>query len=79
MLLCSLCVQAQTDTQIPVHDPVIIDQDSTYYIFFTGFGASVFSSTDMKNRKKEKPVFNAAAHWAVKEIPVFEVIYGRQI
>ena len=48
------------DTLIGVHDPVIIRQDSTYYIFCTGFGISVFSSTDMKNWKKEKPVFSAA-------------------
>ena len=70
LLLGSFSLKAQTDT-IPVHDPVIIKQDSTYYIFCTGFGISVFSSTNMKNWKKEKPVFNAAPPWAVKEIPGF--------
>lgn len=70
LLLNSISLKAQTDT-IPVHDPVIIKQDSTYYIFCTGLGISVFSSTNMKNWKKEKPVFSAAPPWAVKEIPGF--------
>jgi len=70
LTVCSLA-NAQTDTLIPVHDPVIIRQDNTYYIFCTGFGISVFSSTDMKNWKKEKPVFSAAPQWAVKEIQGF--------
>jgi arabinan endo-1,5-alpha-L-arabinosidase len=70
-LTVCLLANAQTDTLIPVHDPVIIRQDSTYYIFCTGFGISVFSSTDMKNWKKEKPVFSAAPQWAVKEIQGF--------
>src|SRR6478735_5839411 len=70
-LTVCLLANAQTDTLIPVHDPVIIRQDSTYYIFCTGFGISVLSSTDMKNWKKEKPVFSAAPQWAVKEIPGF--------
>src|SRR6476619_7281486 len=70
LLVCSFA-DAQTDTLISVHDPVIIRQDSTYYIFCTGFGISVFSSTDMKNWKKEKAVFDTAPQWAVKEIPGF--------
>jgi arabinan endo-1,5-alpha-L-arabinosidase len=70
-LIISLLSNAQTDTSISVHDPVIIRQDSTYYIFCTGFGVSVFSSTDMKHWKKEKPVFAAAPQWAVQEIPGF--------
>ena len=70
-LTACLFAGAQTDTLIPVHDPVIIRQDSIYYIFCTGFGISVFSSSDMKNWKKEKPVFSEAPRWAVKEIPGF--------
>ncbi|MCW3091805.1 MAG: arabinan endo,5-alpha-L-arabinosidase [Ferruginibacter sp.] len=59
------------DTLISVHDPVIIRQDSTYYIFCTGQGIAVFSSTDMKHWKKEKAVFPGAQDWAVKAIPGF--------
>ena len=70
LILC-LITNAQTDTSISVHDPVIIRQDSTYYIFCTGFGISVFSSTDMKYWKKEKPVFNSGPQWAMEAIPGF--------
>lgn len=54
--------------QTPVHDPVMILQGNTYYLFCTGFGISVWSSTDMMNWKKEKPVFDKAPEWAVKAI-----------
>src|SRR3712207_7676324 len=50
---------------IRVHDPVMIKEGNTYYLFCTGMGISVFSSTDMKNWKKEEPVFNAPPQWAV--------------
>lgn len=62
-------VQAQS---IIVHDPVMIRQNDTYYIFCTGNGISVFSSTDMKNWKKEAPVFDSAPQWAVEAIPTFK-------
>ncbi|RZJ70585.1 arabinan endo-1,5-alpha-L-arabinosidase [Flavobacterium sp.] len=46
-----------------VHDPVMIEQNGTYYLFCTGNGISVFSSADMKQWKKEKPVFPEAPKW----------------
>ncbi|MBS1744765.1 MAG: arabinan endo-1,5-alpha-L-arabinosidase [Bacteroidetes bacterium] len=70
--MITLQSSAQTDTSISVHDPVIIRQDSTYYIFCTGNGISVFSSIDMKHWKKETPVFKTAPQWAVKEIHGFK-------
>ena len=79
-LTLMLCVQlfAQpgtqrpfNDTLPPVHDPVIIRQDSTWYIFATGQGISVLSSTDMKHWKPALPVFDKAPAWAVKTIPGF--------
>jgi arabinan endo-1,5-alpha-L-arabinosidase len=59
-------------TNIPVHDPVMIKQDSTYYVFCTGFGISMWSSANMKDWKQEKPVFNKAPQWAVDAIPGFK-------
>src|ERR1700744_699105 len=56
---------------ISVHDPVIIRQDSTYYIFCTGKGISMFSSTDMKNWVTEKPVFDKAPEWTGKAVAGF--------
>jgi arabinan endo-1,5-alpha-L-arabinosidase len=74
-LLLSVKIKAQpplaNDTLIPVHDPVIIREDSTYYIFATGNGISVFSSNDMKYWKREKPVFDTPPQWAKDAIPGF--------
>jgi len=49
---------------ITVHDPVMIKQKDTYYIYCTGKGISVFSSKDMKNWKKEPAVFKEKPIWA---------------
>ncbi|MFA5326671.1 MAG: arabinan endo-1,5-alpha-L-arabinosidase [Prolixibacteraceae bacterium] len=57
---------------IIVHDPVMIRQNDTYYIFCTGMGISVFSSPDMKNWKKEAPVFEKSPQWAVEAVPGFK-------
>lgn len=57
--------------QTPVHDPVMIQQGDTYYLFCTGFGISVFSSKDRQNWKREKPVFDKAPEWAVKAVRGF--------
>src|ERR1700712_3902737 len=76
--LCTLPLLQHTliaqplQTNITVHDPVMIKQDSTYYIFCTGFGITVWSSTNMKNWKQEKPVFDKAPQWAVDAIPGFK-------
>jgi arabinan endo-1,5-alpha-L-arabinosidase len=55
-----------------VHDPVMIKQDSIWYLFCTGEGISFFSSKDMKEWKREKPVFNSGPQWAMDEIPGFK-------
>jgi arabinan endo-1,5-alpha-L-arabinosidase len=50
------------------HDPVMIKQDSIYYLFSTGNGISVASGTDMLNWKREKPVFATPPEWITPEI-----------
>ena len=57
---------------IPMHDPVIIRQDGIYYIFATGQGIAVWSSKDMANWQREKPVFDAPPAWAVAAVPTFK-------
>ncbi|NMH28617.1 arabinan endo-1,5-alpha-L-arabinosidase [Flavobacterium silvaticum] len=49
--------------QTRVHDPVMIKQGNTYYVFCTGRGISVFSSTDLKTWTEEKQVFETAPTW----------------
>jgi arabinan endo-1,5-alpha-L-arabinosidase len=56
---------------IPVHDPVMIKQDSLYYLFCTGMGISEWSSVNLKEWKKEKPVFAQPPAWATKAIPSY--------
>jgi arabinan endo-1,5-alpha-L-arabinosidase len=58
-------------TSPPAHDPVMIRQDSVYYMYCTGFGVSVWSSLDMKTWRQEKPVFAKAPQWAVDAVPGF--------
>jgi len=59
-------------TNIPAHDPIMIKQDSIYYVFCTGFGISLWSSTNMKEWKPEKPVFSKAPQWVADAIPGFK-------
>lgn len=73
MLLVSIELRAQPgQTNIPVHDPVMAREDETYYLFSTGRGISMWSSKDMKNWKREDPVFSEAPGWAVEAVPSFK-------
>ncbi len=73
LLLFSLGLSAQDlQTNISVHDPVMAKQGDTYYLFCTGMGISVWSSKNLKEWKKEEPVFSEAPVWAVKAIPTFK-------
>ncbi|WP_207495929.1 arabinan endo-1,5-alpha-L-arabinosidase [Aridibaculum aurantiacum] len=56
---------------VPVHDPVMAKEGDTYYLFATGFGISVWSSKDMQNWRKEKPVFSQPPQWTVEAVPTF--------
>lgn len=59
-------------TDIVVHDPVMIQQNGTYYLFTTGWGVSVWSSPDMKNWSRAKPIFDEAPQWAVEAVDGFK-------
>jgi arabinan endo-1,5-alpha-L-arabinosidase len=65
-------VTALPAEQTTVHDPVMILQGKTYYLFSTGNGISVKSSVDLKNWAKEKPVFDTPPKWAVDAVPGFK-------
>ncbi len=55
-------------TNPDVHDPVMAYEDGKYYIFSTGMGISVMSSSDMKTWQREKPVFEHAPQWALEQV-----------
>ncbi len=61
----------QLPERIGVHDPVMAKQDDTYYLFTTGRGIAVWSSTDMKTWKREKAVFAEAPQWAIDAVPTY--------
>jgi len=70
-LLFLALIGSGQEPRISVHDPVMISENGTYYLFATGWGVSVFSSTDMKTWKREKPVFGDAPTWATEAVPTF--------
>ncbi|UZR98805.1 arabinan endo-1,5-alpha-L-arabinosidase [Chondrinema litorale] len=72
MLIVFNKVSAQNFTDVIVHDPMMIKQGDTYFLFCTGRGISVFSSKDLKDWKKEKPVFDTPPLWAVEAVPTFK-------
>ncbi|WP_167612201.1 arabinan endo-1,5-alpha-L-arabinosidase [Maribellus sediminis] len=57
--------------KISVHDPVMIRENNTYYLFCTGWGISVWSSPDMKEWKREQAVFSEAPQWAKEAVEGF--------
>lgn len=67
--VCNLCAQ---ENDISVHDPVMLKQDGVFYLFSTGHGIAVWSSTDMKNWTQQAPVFAEAPPWAVAAVPGFQ-------
>lgn len=56
---------------VGVHDPVMIKQDQTYYLFATGRGISVWSSLDLQDWTKEEQIFDTAPEWIYKVVPDF--------
>ncbi|MEL1242206.1 arabinan endo-1,5-alpha-L-arabinosidase [Flavobacterium flavipallidum] len=56
---------------ISVHDPVLIKEKDTYYLFCTGKGIKCLSSTDLKNWKSEPAVFPEKPIWTDKVVPDF--------
>lgn len=73
ILLLLVAVNTLLHSQdIRVHDPVMIRQGNTYYLFCTGRGISVFSSQDRSNWRQERPVFDTPPAWAMEAVPGFK-------
>lgn len=68
-LLISSCSWAQ---DITVHDPVVIKQNDTYYLYCTGEGITCYSSKDLKNWKREPSVFKEKPIWTDSVVPDFK-------
>lgn len=72
LLVSVLAISSATGQDIRVHDPVVAKQGDTYYLFNTGRGISVHSSKDLKNWKREAPVFPEKPTWTDDVVPGFK-------
>jgi arabinan endo-1,5-alpha-L-arabinosidase len=64
-----LAQQAQADPR--AHDPVMIREGGTFYLFATGRGIAVWSSSDLQTWTAQPPVFAEAPAWASQVAPGF--------
>lgn len=74
MLLLAILMTDQAYSQhidVSVHDPVMIQQDDTYYLFSTGKGIKVYASTDMKQWKRLDPALKSIPDWVYDVVPDF--------
>lgn len=53
----------------PVHDPFIVREDDTYYLFSTGVGISVRTSKDLSSWSEAEPVFPSKPSWITTTDP----------
>jgi arabinan endo-1,5-alpha-L-arabinosidase len=53
------------------HDPVMIRQGKIWYVFCTGRGITVYSSSDMKHWQRRPSVFHTAPAWAHRAVQGF--------
>jgi arabinan endo-1,5-alpha-L-arabinosidase len=60
---------------VPIHDPVMFRENGVYYIFATGPGVAVWSSSDMVRWSRESPVFAAPPEWTTKAVPGFRGVF----
>lgn len=56
---------------IRVHDPSIIKQGDTYYLFHTGRGIASWSSQNMEDWERLDPVFESAPEWTSEVVEDF--------
>lgn len=63
---------ARFDPAYPVvHDPVMAYENGVYYLFTTGFGIGLMSSTDMVSWKQEKSPLDPIPQWAKDIVPAY--------
>lgn len=67
-----MCLSIVAQERPVVHDPVMIQENGVYYMFCTGMGIDVWSSTDMEKWTKEDPIFKKAPSWTKKAVIGFE-------
>lgn len=59
-------------SDVRIHDPVMIREGDTYYLFGTGRGIAVYSSKDMRTWKQEPPAFEKPPAWISTVVANFQ-------
>ncbi len=72
LLVFTPLVSTAQDRSVEAHDPVIAKEGDTYYLFYTGPGIRVKSSTDLHSWQEEKPVFAETPAWVKGIAPGFD-------
>ena len=72
ILLFFLTLFESNAQTISVHDPVMIKENDTYYLFCTGRGIKSYSSKDLKKWTPLTSVFVEKPMWTDKVVPNFE-------
>ncbi|HEY5552439.1 MAG TPA: arabinan endo-1,5-alpha-L-arabinosidase [Opitutaceae bacterium] len=68
-LAASSC--AAEPRQVSIHDPVMAKEGDTFFLFSTGPGITLYSSTDMTNWRRRGRVFPSEPAWAKQVSPSF--------
>lgn len=71
-LILLVVVSVSYGQDIIVHDPVVIKQNDTYYLYCTGEGITCYSSLNLKDWKSEPAVFKEKPKWTDTVVPNFE-------
>jgi arabinan endo-1,5-alpha-L-arabinosidase len=58
-------------TDVPIHDPVLIEAEGTSYLFGTGRGLVVWASRDRTAWEELGPVFPTSPPWVLEILPRF--------
>ncbi|WP_242186044.1 family 43 glycosylhydrolase [Sphingomonas sp. CARO-RG-8B-R24-01] len=54
---------------VPTHDPVLVKEKATYYVFGTGHMVSVKTSPDLIHWTAQPPLFTDLPDWATRAVP----------
>ncbi|WP_223160989.1 arabinan endo-1,5-alpha-L-arabinosidase [Salinicola aestuarinus] len=66
-----LAAMAADAPEVSIHDPVMAEENGTYYLFSTGPGVPIYRSTDRQHWQRNGRVFDTEPDWARRVIPDF--------
>ncbi|MDL4863671.1 arabinan endo-1,5-alpha-L-arabinosidase [Halomonas elongata] len=67
----SLAAVADELPQVSIHDPVMAEEQGTYYLFSTGPGITIYRSSDRQRWQLDGHVFDPEPDWAREVVPDF--------